>query len=161
MAKYTREQIERKLTKVFDSTLQTKKVRLKESAEITPDEGYLGLKSVNVTVVGGGNSGGNDNPGTDKKLERNDVNFFDYDGTLLYAYTWEEALELTELPEGPEHEGLVFQEWNYTLEDIWEQGSDYIISGDYAALKVGTIDINGTTYHLYSDDIIEETNKSI
>ena len=157
MAKYTREQIERKLTKVFDSTLQTKKVRLKESAEITPDEGYLGLKSVNVTVVGGGNSGGNDNPGTDKKLERNDVNFFDYDGTLLYAYTWEEALELTELPEGPEHEGLVFQEWNYTLEDIWEQGSDYIISGDYAALKVGTIDINGTTYHLYSDDIIEET----
>ena len=54
MAKYTREQIEGRLTKVFDSTLQTKNVKLKKDATITPDEGYLGLKSVNVTVVGGG-----------------------------------------------------------------------------------------------------------
>ena len=151
MAKYTREQIEGKLTKVFDSTLQTKKVRLKESAEITPDEGYLGLKSVNVTVVGGGNSGGNNDPGADKKLERNDVNFFDYDGTLLYAYTWEEALELTELPEGPEHEGLVFQEWNYTLEDIWEQGS-YEIRG-YADVGANYVTNDGKTRYYINNSI--------
>lgn len=151
MAKYTREQIEGKLTKVFDSTLQTKNVKLKKDATITPDEGYLGLKSVNITVIGGGNSGGNDNPGTDKKLERNDVNFFDYDGTLLYAYTWEEALELTELPEGPEHEGLVFQEWNYTLEDIWEQGSVEIRG--YADVGANYVTNDGKTRYYINNPI--------
>lgn len=126
------------------------------TTKVTPDAGYNGLALVNVKVnVEGGSGGGSTD---DKELKRNDVNFFDYDGTLLYAYTWEKALELTELPEGPKHEGLVFQEWNYSLEDIWEQGSDYIISDNYSVLKVGTIDINGTIYYLYSDNIIEEAN---
>lgn len=47
-----------------------------------------------------------------------DVNFYDYDGTLVYAYTLEQAQALTELPELPEHEGLIAQEWNYTLDEI-------------------------------------------
>lgn len=48
------------------------------------------------------------------------VNFYDYDGTLLYEYPLEEAHALTELPPLPSHEGLVCQGWNYTLEDIQE-----------------------------------------
>lgn len=61
-----------------------------------------------------------------KELERNDVNFFDYDGTLLYAYTWDEVKNLAELPAAPSHAGMTFKEWNYTLEDIKEQGTDTI-----------------------------------
>jgi hypothetical protein len=52
------------------------------------------------------------------ELERKDVNFYDYDGTLLYAYTLEEAHALTELPPAPTHKGLIFQEWNWDYEDV-------------------------------------------
>lgn len=51
-------------------------------------------------------------------VERKDVNFYDYDGTLLYSYTSEEAQALTTLPELPTREGLISQCWNYTLEGI-------------------------------------------
>lgn len=48
-----------------------------------------------------------------------DVNFYDYDGTLLHSYTIAEAALLSQLPAGPtNHERLKFQEWNWTLEDI-------------------------------------------
>lgn len=56
--------------------------------------------------------------GTSSPVE-SDVNFYDFDGTLLYAYTLEEAQALTELPTGPDwHEELVFAEWNWSLEGI-------------------------------------------
>lgn len=51
-------------------------------------------------------------------VEEKDVNFYDYDGTLLYSYTIAEAQALAELPPAPKHEGLVFQEWNWDLADI-------------------------------------------
>lgn len=47
-----------------------------------------------------------------------DVNFYDYDGTLLYSYTIAEANLLTELPQPPTHDGLTFQEWNYPLDMV-------------------------------------------
>ena len=47
-----------------------------------------------------------------------DVNFYDYDGELLYSYTVEEAQELTSLPESPAHDDLTFEGWNWTLEQI-------------------------------------------
>ena len=50
------------------------------------------------------------------------VNFRDYDGTVLYSYTVEEAAALTQLPLLPTHEGLVCQGWNWTLTDIKEMG---------------------------------------
>lgn len=52
------------------------------------------------------------------EVERNDVNFYDYDGTLLFAYTLAEAQALTELPTPKGHEGLVFQGWNWDYEDV-------------------------------------------
>lgn len=56
--------------------------------------------------------------GAPVEVDEKDVNFYDYDGTLLYSYTLAEAQALTELPPGPEHEGLVFQQWNWTLEQV-------------------------------------------
>ena len=47
-----------------------------------------------------------------------DVNFYDYDGTLLYSYTVDEIQALTELPPGKEHDGLVFDGWNWTLAGV-------------------------------------------
>lgn len=73
---------------------------------------------------GGSNSGGGSTGG---ELKRNDVNFFDYDGTLLYSYSWDEAKKLTELPALPVHPEYEVREWNYTLEDIKEQGVESIV----------------------------------
>ena len=47
-----------------------------------------------------------------------DVNFYDYDGTLIASYSLSEAQSLTALPDAPMHEGLTFQGWNYTLEKV-------------------------------------------
>ena len=46
------------------------------------------------------------------------VNFYDYDGTLVASYTLEEAQALNVLPNGPAHDGLVFRGWNWSLEDV-------------------------------------------
>lgn len=72
-----------------------------------------------------------------KELERNDINFFDYDGTLLYAYTWEEAKNLTQLPPLPTHGNLEVKEWNYTLEDIKAQGTK---------TTIGKVDVGACCY---------------
>ena len=47
-----------------------------------------------------------------------DVNFYDYDGTLLYSYTNAEIAELTELPEIPTHTNLTANKWTDTLSNI-------------------------------------------
>ena len=46
-----------------------------------------------------------------------DVNFIDYDGTLLYSYTASEFASLSELPENPSHTGLTAEGWNWSLAD--------------------------------------------
>jgi len=51
-----------------------------------------------------------------------DVNFYDYDGTLLYSYTKEEFKTLTNMPELPQHEGLICEGWNWDFENISTQG---------------------------------------
>lgn len=64
-SKYTAEQIEDKLTQVFDSTLQTKEIELTSNGttELTADAGFLGLKSVSVNVnVNVPQEGGGDAP---------------------------------------------------------------------------------------------------
>jgi hypothetical protein len=45
------------------------------------------------------------------------VNFYDYDGSVVYSYTKDEFLALTEMPANPSHEGLTAQGWNYNLTD--------------------------------------------
>ncbi len=48
-------------------------------------------------------------------LPKKDVNFFDYDGTVVAAYTAAEFIDLFILPENPTHNGLIAQGWNWTL----------------------------------------------
>lgn len=51
-----------------------------------------------------------------------DVNFYDYDGTIVAGYTLAEAQTLTALPTAPNHSSdaipLTSQGWNYTLADV-------------------------------------------
>ena len=60
----------------------------------------------------------------------NDATFYDYDGTIVASYSLEEVQALTSLPDGPTHDGLTFQGWNWSLEDIKTM---------YRAVNVGAI----------------------
>lgn len=83
-----------------------------------------------------------------------DVNFYDYDGTLLHSYTWNQAMALTELPPLPTQKGLICQEWNYTLDDIRAQepikkcdvGATYITDDEKTRLYI-------TISHVLRNDI--------
>lgn len=63
--------------------------------------------------------------------KESDINFWDYDGTLLYAWTLAELTTKTELPPLPSHDGLVCQGWNWTLADIKDAGRELDIGALY------------------------------
>ena len=44
-----------------------------------------------------------------------EVNFLDYDGTILYSYTAAEFAALSSMPANPTHYGLTAQGWNWSL----------------------------------------------
>lgn len=71
------------------------------------------------------------------------VNFFDVDGAILYSYTPEEFLTLTEMPPNPDrtYDWLTAQGWNWTLADA----KAYVTA--YGALNIGQhyITIDGKT----------------
>ena len=51
--------------------------------------------------------------------EPKDINFYDYDGSLLYSYTYSEAWSLTAMPALPTyHTGLTPTGWNYTFPEV-------------------------------------------
>ena len=79
------------------------------------------------TAIEGIQSGGGGNPSAESK----DVNFIDYDGTVLYSYTASEFAELSVLPENPTHSGLTSQGWNWSLSDA----KTYVAS--YGKLWIG------------------------
>ena len=56
--------------------------------------------------------------GSSSPVSSNEVTFYDYDGTIVASYSFEEVQALTSLPAGPFHEGLTFQGWNGSLESI-------------------------------------------
>lgn len=64
-------------------------------------------------------------PGSIVDVSPKDVNFIDYDGTVIYAYTKDQFLQLTEMPENPSHEGLTAQGWNWELADAKEYVTKY------------------------------------
>ena len=90
---------------------------------ITPDEGYDGLSSVDVTVdVASGGGGGGDVGG---------VSFIDYDGTIVETWALSDLASKTELPTPPTHDRLVFQQWNWTLEDIKAANAEMTVGALY------------------------------
>lgn len=75
-------------------------------------------KENNLWIEQKSTTGGSSNPTATAKA----VNFRDYDGTILYSYTVDEAAALTELPPLPEHSGLICQGWNWSLDGIKSMG---------------------------------------
>lgn len=73
----------------------------------TPDQMAAAIRGIQA-------GGGNYTPSASPQ----DVNFFDYDGTLVASYTLADAQTLAALPDGPTHDGLVFQGWNWSLEAV-------------------------------------------
>lgn len=62
-----------------------------------------------------------------------DVNFYDYDGTLVDSYTAAEFASLSAMPANPTHQGLTSQGWNWTLADA----KDYV--SKYGGLDIGQL----------------------
>lgn len=87
------------------------------------------LPSEMATAIEDISGGGEEEP----EYSEADVIFFDYDGTVLYEYTGQQALALTEMPPVPTHTDMVSQGWNFTLEQI----KSYV--NDYGACRIGTM----------------------
>jgi hypothetical protein len=71
--------------------------------------------------------------------------FRDYDGTIVYSYTKEQVAELTSLPVGPTHGGLLFQKWNWSLSNI----KSYVNKYGYVEVGATYITDDGKT-RIYS-----------
>lgn len=84
------------------------------TTEVLPDDGKLAMGKVVVGVNVSSSGGGDGYPAFDAK----GVFFFDYDGTLLYSYTIEEAQALAELPVVPKHKYLTPDGWTHTLDQV-------------------------------------------
>ena len=80
-----------------------------------------------VTILG---VKGNVVPSSGEIVEK-DINFYDYDGTLLYSYTLEDIQTLEELPKLPSQKGLICQGWNWTLEEIKNENSKVNVGATY------------------------------
>lgn len=70
--------------------------------------------------------------GGGSSVEMKDVNFYDYDGTIVYSYTAAEFAELTAFPNNPTHDGLTAQGWNC---DELATAKSYV--SDYGKLDLG------------------------
>lgn len=80
------------------------------------------------------------------------IRFYDYDGTLLYTYTRSEIEALDELPSAPEHERLLFQEWNWSLEDLkalergMDVGATYTTKSGKVEVEIVLTPVTGLTF---------------
>ena len=104
------------------------------------------IQMESIFTVGGGAS---------TSSKPNDVTFIDYDGTILYSYSLEEAQALTDLPTLPSHDGLVCQGWNWTLEAIKALnrpvtvGAMYITDNGATRLRIRIATVGRMTVPLY------------
>ena len=96
---------------------------------------------VTVNVSGGGGS----------SASKKQINFIDYDGTILHSYTKTEWQSVTTLPSNPSHTGLTAQGWNWTKaqinaqltampnDDVWV-GQMYITTSGDTEIDVSFVD---------------------
>lgn len=91
----------------------TKQISITANGTTTEDVTNYASAEIAVNVSGGGAVG------EDPK----DVNFLDYDGTILYSYSASDFANLAAMPANPSHAGLTAQGWNWTLADAKAQVS--------------------------------------
>lgn len=92
-----------------------------------PNGDYLNIKDyrssdINAAIeaiLGGGSA------------TKSDVNFYDYDGTIVNSYSTAEFAQLSAMPANPSHTGLTAQGWNWSLSDA----KTYVAS--YGKLDIG------------------------
>ena len=106
-------------------TLREKIVSLINASNNTTGSTDTDLTSA-VHRLCAGYGGGGGSPVTKK-----DVNFYDYDGTIIAAYTAAEFAALTAMPSNPSHTGLTAQGWNWSFSDA----KTYVAS--YGKLNIG------------------------
>ena len=106
-------------------TLREKIVSLINASNTTTGSTDTDLTSA-VHRLCAGYGGGGGSPVTKK-----DVNFYDYDGTIVSSYTAQEFAALTAMPSNPFHDGLTAQGWNWSLADA----KAYVAS--YGKLEIG------------------------
>lgn len=116
------------------------------SAQMAFPAGFV--SAVNAIPTGGGA----------EEAPFNDVNFYDYDSTIVYSYTKAEFLALSSLPDNPSHSGLTAQGWNWTLEGakayvtkygFLDIGQSYITDDGATRVKVELLTETEQTFKLY------------
>ena len=96
--------------------------------------------------------------------KESDINFWDYDGTLLYSWTLAELATKTELPPLPSHDGLVCQGWNWTLQDIKDAGRELDIGALYITDDGKTrlyVDVDTETWDDFELNYWRSTNDAV
>ena len=94
---------------------------------VTPDKLFKGITAHNMkgeSIVGTMEGGSTPSEPTDNTA----VIFADYDGNLIDTWTKDEVASKTTLPTPPAHTGLVFEGWNWTLEDIQTDTTGQVIT---------------------------------
>ena len=70
-------------------------------------------------------NGGGSGDGSNSSVGKNDVNFYDYDGTIIYSYSNTDFLSMSDMPPLPSQNGLTCQGWNYSLTNAQTYVSKY------------------------------------
>lgn len=98
-----------------------------QTRRITGETGTLTSGEV-VTKLSGIPAGGG---GGDAAVSPKDINFYDYDGTCVAAWSLAELAGKTALPDYPAHEGLTCQGWNWTLADLKAENAKMNVGAMY------------------------------
>lgn len=96
-----------KLTNIADAIREKNRTEEQMTVDVMPDA----IRSIQTA--------------SGEKVQKKDVNFYDYDGEILYSYTAAETAELTDMPALPTREGLICQGWNQTLDYVKAYTADY------------------------------------
>ena len=109
---------------------------------VTPDKLFKGITAHNMkgeSIVGTMEGGSAPSEPSDNTA----VIFADYDGNLIDTWTWDEVAGKTTLPTPPAHTGLVFEGWNWTLEDIKTDTTGQVITvGPFYHTESGLTEID-------------------
>ena len=106
---------------ITEATQQVKSVEITKNGDLTviPDLGKSGITELklDVNVPSGSADGG--------------VSFIDYDGTVVETWSLSDLASKTKLPTPPVHDRLVFQRWNWTLDDIKSANAEMAVGALY------------------------------